>query len=205
MGCTHGKITDLLYHQRPLRNRPAKRFPQRAHGVVRQAWRSPEIGNSRRGNYLSALTKDAIKQGTSRSSSQGAAMAPSTPWLPQWWETRRKLGILAARHVQPLSPATSAYRRMLEQAVKCIVAGRVKSVDVGEVNGQIILNNDVLGFIRRWSGCARACRNPDTGSFRRCSGHPSISSCGFHVFIWNCIPTAGSGASAQNARAVYRQ
>lgn len=137
---------------------------------------TPEIFELEEGKSISALVKDAIKKDFEvivAGGGDGTVNAVASELVGQ---KNRKLGVL------PLGTFNHFARDLgvpveLEDAVKCILAGRVKSVDVGEVNGQIFLNNSCLGL---YPAMVRLRESLQKSGYRK---FPALFRASFHILM----------------------
>jgi len=109
------------------------------HGV------KPEILEPKDGGSIADLAKDAISKGFEIIVAGGGDGTINAVASAMVGNKDKKLGIL------PLGTLNHFARDVgvpmeIEEAVKTIVAGCVRTVDVGEVNGRIFLNNSCLGL-----------------------------------------------------------
>ena len=140
------------------------------HGVT------PEILEPKDGVSIADLAKDSIGKGFDIIVAGGGDGTINAVASAMVGNKDKKLGIL------PLGTLNHFARDVgvpveLEDAVKSIVAGCVKTVDVGEVNGQIFLNNSCLGL---YPAMVRLRESLQKSGYRK---FPALLRASFHVLI----------------------
>ena len=85
-------------------------------------------------------------------SSRRAATAPSGPWPPRWPAPASPMGVLPAgtlNHFARDLGMPAALPAAAAALAAALAAGRVRAVDVGEVNGRVFVNNSSIGLYPR--------------------------------------------------------
>ena len=137
---------------------------------------TPEIQEPQKGSSISALAKEAIGKGFETIVAGGGDGTINAVASAMVGNKDVKLGIL------PLGTLNHFARDVgvpadIGQAVKSIVAGHVKSVDVGEVNGQIFLNNSCLGL---YPAMVRLRESLQKSGYRK---FPALLRASFHILM----------------------
>ncbi len=140
------------------------------HGVT------PEILEPRDGGSLADLAKEALDKGFEVIVAGGGDGTINAVASAMVGSKSTKLGIL------PLGTLNHFARDIgvpveIEDAVKNIVAGHVKTVDVGEVNGRIFLNNSCLGL---YPTMVRLRESLQKSGYRK---FPALLRASFHVLM----------------------
>lgn len=155
------------------------------HGVI------PEILEAEKGTSISDLAKDAVKADFDIIVAGGGDGTINAVASEMVGNKDKKLGIL------PLGTLNHFARDVgvpaeIEEAVKSIVAGNVRTVDVGEVNGRIFLNNSCLGL---YPAMVRLRESLQKSGYRK---FPALLRASFHILMrfprlyLELHPTAGS-------------
>ena len=140
------------------------------HGVA------PEIVEPDKGKSIDALAKDAVKQDFEIIVAGGGDGTVNAVASELVGNKDKKFGVL------PLGTLNHFARDMgmpleIEDAVKSIVEGCVKSVDVGEVNGRIFLNNSGLGL---YPDMVKVRESLQKSGYRK---FPALLRASFHILV----------------------